>query len=82
MEDEAVDEAPSDAVSKPREVPCGVGARCRVGLYLERQEIAPAEFGDDVDFMATVFLAHVVEAGPSGADGQLGTKLGDDERIE
>ena len=82
VEDDPVPEAVAEAISQPGEVSGGIAVGGGVGLDLEGEQVASAELGDDVDLVASVLLAQVVEAGSCFADRELAAELGDDEGVE
>jgi hypothetical protein len=82
VEDDAVGKAIAESVSHPDEVTGGVAVGRCVGLDLEAEHCLSSEFGDDVDFVAPVFLTQVIQTRPGFGSCELGSELSDDEGVE
>jgi hypothetical protein len=82
VEYDSMEEALAEAVSQPGEVSSGVAVGGGIGLHLESEEVLPGELGEDVDLVAPVLLAQVVEAGSRLAARAFGAELGGDEGVE
>jgi len=82
VEDRAGDEAVSEFVAQPCQVPCvGCGHRCAC-LDLKAEYALPAQFGHDVHLAPAVLVAQVVQARSGGAHLKLSAQLLSHERVD
>ena len=82
MEHDAAREVVAELLAQPSQVP-GVRFGGRGGrLDLERDDPTVWGFGNEVDLVAPIVVAKVVEPRGRRAEIELGAELGDDERID
>ena len=82
MQDYAADEAVSELVTDPGQMPGVVAVRSTGRLDLDPDNTLGADLGEDVDLVATLFLTKVVEPDPVASYGRLGPQLCCDEGVE
>ena len=71
-----------DVVTQPRQMAGIIFGRCGGGFDLNTDDVAGIEFGDDVNLVASVVLAEVVQTAAALAHSGLSPQLGDDEGFQ